>query len=238
MIKMKNNRNYWLSALCFLIFFINFPINSFSNIVLGESVFPAETNDKFVWETVNATESLYMEVDYIRFTATNIYRETDNDKNYLFVNYTLEYYHRYRYSWGEKYENSFYMAYNKTLNLLNWSAEGFQHGNLFLFPTPVNYTLIGEAIKKGGFFNYSISGEKVILDYGNSTTIELTIDPSGISTIIERITNGTTIYRWELNTEEIIIKVPFGNYYLIVLIISVMTLVIVKKKKMLMSFKH
>lgn len=236
MIKMKNNRNYWLSALCFLIFFINFPINSFSNIVLGESVFPAEISDKFVWETVNATESLYMEVDYIRFTTTNIYNETNNDKNYLFVNYTLEYYHKI--SWVPEYINSFYMAYNKTLNFLNWSAEGFQHGNLFLFPTPVNYTLIGEAIKKGGFFNYSISGEKVILDYGNSTTIELTIDPSGISTIIERITNGTTIYRWELNTEEIIIKVPFGNYYLIVLIISVMTLVIVKKKKMLMSFKH
>ena len=236
MIKMKNNRNYWLSALCFLIFFINFPINSFSNIVLGESVFPAEINDKFVWETVNATESLYMEVDYIRFTTTNIYNETNNDKNYLFVNYTLEFYHRN--NWLPEYINSFYMAYNKTLNFLNWSAEGFQHGNLFLFPTPVNLSLIGEAIKIGGFFDYSISGEKVILDYGNSTTIELTIDPSGISTIIERITNGTTIYRWELNTEEIIIKVPFGNYYLIVLIISVMTLIIVKKKKMLMSFKH
>jgi hypothetical protein len=130
------------------------------------------------------------------------------------------------------------MAYNKTLNFLNWSVEGFQYGNLFLFPTPVNYSLIGEAVKIAGFFNYSFSGEKIILDYGNTTTIELTIPPSGISTIIERITNGTTIYRWELNTDKIIIKVPFGNYYLGVLIISVMSLVIVKKKKMLMSFKH
>ncbi len=237
MIKMKNNRNYWLSALCFLIFFMNFPINSFSNTVLGESVFPAEKSDVFVWETVNATESWYTEVDYIRFTATNMYNETNNDKNYLFVNYTLEYYHRI--SWVPEYINSFYMAYNKTLNFLNWSAEGFQHGNLFLFPTPVNYSLIGEAIKIAGFFqNYSISGEKIVLDYENSTIIELTIDPSGISTIIERITNGTTIYRWELNTEDIIVKVPFGNYYLIVLIISVMILVIVKKKKILMAFKH
>jgi hypothetical protein len=236
MIKMKNNKNYWLSALCFLILFINFPIESFSNTVLGESVFPAEINDRFVWETVNATESWYMEVDYIRFTATNIYNETNNDKNYLFLNYTLEYYHRA--AWIPEYINSFYMAYNKTLNFLNWSAEGFQYGNLFLFPTPVNYSLIGEAIKIAGFFNYSISGEKIVLDYGNSTTIELTIDPSGFSTIIERITNGTTLYRWELNTEEIIIKVPFGNYYLIVLIISVMTLVLVKKKKILMAFKH
>ena len=177
-----------------------------------------------------------MEVDYIRFTATNIYNETYNDKNYLFVNYTLEYYHRA--TWIEKYDNSFYMAYNKTLNFLNWSAEGFQHGNLFLFPTPVNFSLIGEAVKVAGFFqNYSFSGEKLILDYENSTTIELTIDPSGISTIIERITNGTTIYRWELNTDEIIIKVPLGNFYLIVLIISVISLVIVKKKKIMKAFK-
>ena len=233
---MKNNRNYWLSALCFLIFFMNFPIISFSNTVLGESVFPAEMNDRFVWETVNATESWYTEVDYIRFTTTNIYNETTNDKNYLFVNYTLEYYHRA--AWVPGHINSFYLAYNKTLNFLNWSTEGFQHGNLFLFPTPVNYSLIGEAIKIGGFFNYSISGEKIVLDYENSTTIELTIDPSGISTIIERITNGTTIYRWELNTEDIIIKVPFGNYYLIVLIISIVTLVLVKKKKIMMAFKH
>ncbi len=229
MIKVKNKRNYWLSALCFLIFFINFPINSVSNTVLGESVFPAEINDEFVWKSVNATESWYMEVNYIRFTATNIYNETNNDKIYLFVNYTLEYY--YRNNWLPEYINSFYMAYNKTLDFLNWSAEGFQRGNLFLFPTPVNYSLIGEAIKIAGFFDYSISGKKLILDYRNSTTIELTIDPSGISTIIEKITNGTTIYRWELNKEEIIIRVPFGNYYLIVLIISVMSLVIVKKKR-------
>ena len=228
--KVKNNRNYWLSTLCFLILFINLPINSFSNTVLGESVFPAEIGDVFTWKTVNATESWYTEVDYIRFTATNIYNETNNDKNYLFVNYDLDYYHKISYI--PRYVNSFYMAYNKTLNFLNWSAEGFQHGNLFLFPTPVNYSLIGEAVKIAGYFqNYSISGEKIVLDYENSTTIELTIDPSGISTIIERITNGTTIYRWELVTDPIIIKVPFGNYYLIVLIISVMSLVIVKKKR-------
>jgi len=238
MMKVKNNRNYWLSALCFLIFFINFPINSLSSTVLGESVFPAEINDEFTWEKTNATESWYMEVDYIRFTVTNIYNETNNDKNYLFVNYTLKFY--YKSSWLNELErtNSFYMAYNKTLNFLNWSAEGFQNGNLFLFPTPVNRSLIGESLKIGGFFNYAISGEKLILDYGNSTTIELTIAPSGISTIIERITNDTTIYRWELNTDQVIVKVPFGNYYLIVLIISVMLVVIVKKKKMFMPFKH
>ncbi|GAH97417.1 unnamed protein product, partial [marine sediment metagenome] len=31
-------------------------------------------------------------------------------------NYTLEFY--YRFNWVPRYENSFYMAYNKTLNFL------------------------------------------------------------------------------------------------------------------------
>ena len=227
---MNHKRIYRLSALCLLISLICFP-NSFSSAtVLGESEFPAVEEDKFVWETINATESWYMDVEYVRFTVSGIYNETYNSQNYLFMNYTLEFYHRF--NWLPRYENSFYMAYNKTLNFLNWSEEGYHNGNLFLFPTPVNYTLIGEAVKTAGFLNYSINGTKIILDYGNNTRIELTIASSGISTIIEKITNSTTIYRWELNTDEIIVKVPFGNYFLTVSIAAIITHIILKKKKL------
>jgi len=227
---MNHKRIYRLSALCLLISLIFFP-NSFSSAtVLGESEFPAEEEDKFVWETTNATESWYMDVEFVRFTVSRIYNETYNSQNYLFMNYTLEFY--YRFNWVPRYENSFYMAYNKTLNFLNWSEEGYHNGNLFLFPTPVNYTLIGEAVKTAGFLNYSTNGPKITLDYGNNTTIELTINSSGISTIIEKITDNTTIYRWELNTEDIIVKVPFGNYFLTISIATIITLVIFRKKKL------
>ncbi|MHA1350786.1 MAG: hypothetical protein ACTSPZ_08145, partial [Promethearchaeota archaeon] len=64
------------------------------------------------------------------------------------------------------------------------------------------------------------------------------INSSGVSTIIEKITNGTTIYRWELNEEEIIIKVPFGNSYLIISIASIIPLVILTKKKIANSRRH
>lgn len=227
---MNYKRVLRLSSLVLLFSLILFP-NCFSSAtVLGESEFPAEEEDRFVWESVNATESWYMDVEFVRFTVSSIYNESFNSKNYLFMNYTLEYYHRY--IWVSEYENSFYMAYNKTLNFLNWSEEGYYYGNLFLFPTPVNFTLIGEAVKTAGFLNYSINGTKITLDYGNTTRIELTIDSSGISTIIEKITNSTTIYRWELNTEEIIVKVPFGHYFLTISISTVITLIIVKKRKL------
>ena len=226
---MNDKRIYKLSALGLLVLLISFP-NSFSSAtVLGESEFPAEEDDVFVWETVNATESWYMDVDFVRFTVSKIYNTSYNSQNYLFMNYTLEFYHRF--NWIPRYENSFYMAYNKTLNFLNWSEEGFYSGNLFLFPTPVNLTLIGEAVKTAGYLNYTINGTKLILDYGNNTRFELTINSSGISTILEKITNSTTIYRWELNTADIIIKVPFGNYFLTISIATIITLVIVKNKK-------
>jgi hypothetical protein len=238
--KLKNisQKRYFTSFACLcLILFSTFPLYTLGSTTLGESTFPIEEESEIIWESVNATESWYMEIEFVRFTASNIYNQTYNDKNYLYLNYTLEFYHRF--SWVPRYTNSFYMAYNKTLNFLNWSSEGFFNGNLFIFPTPINLTLIGEAIKSEGFLNYSVIGPKIVLDYyGNSTKIELTINPSGLSTIIEKITNGTTIYRWELNEEEIIIRVPFGGSYLIIVIATIIPLVAITKKKIANSRKR
>ena len=225
-----------IACLCLVLLLI-FPPYILGSTTLGESTFPVEDESEIIWESVNATESWYMDVEFVRFTASKIYNETYDEKNYLFINYTLEFYHRY--SWVPRYTNSFYMAYNKTLNFLNWSAEGFLNGNLFIFPTPINLTLIGEAVKREGFLNYSVIGQKLVLDYyGNNTRIEISINSSGLSTIIEKITNETTIYRWELNEEEIIIKVPFGSNYLMITIVSIISLVVITKKKIAYSKKH
>ncbi|MFX0076611.1 MAG: hypothetical protein ACFE96_14305, partial [Candidatus Hermodarchaeota archaeon] len=67
-----------------LISLVLFPNSPTYATILGESEFPAEKEDDFVWETVNATESWYMDVDYVRFTVSEIYNETYNLQNYLF----------------------------------------------------------------------------------------------------------------------------------------------------------
>ena len=225
-----------IACLCLILLSV-LPLYALGSTTLGESKFPVEEESEFIWRTVNATESWYMDVPLVKFTVSKIYNETFNEKNYLFLNYTLEFY--YKISWVPEYTNSFYMAYNKTLNFLNWSSEGFFNGNLFVFPTPVNLTLIGEAVKKEGDLNYSVIGQKIVLDYyGNGTFIELSINSAGISTIIEKITNGTTIYRWELNEDKIIILIPFGSNFLIITIISLIPLVIFTKKKIANSRKH
>ena len=206
------------------------PINSYANTVLGESIFPVEEGDNpYIWESVNATEEWYIEVDYIRFTVEAIYNLTYNDNNYLFLNYSLDIYHRF--AWVPLYEDTFYMAYNKTLNFLNYSEAALKDGYIFVFPIPINLSLIQKAIEVGGFFNTSIDGEKLILDYGNGTTIEHTIDSSGFSKVIEKITNGTTVFRWELNEEKVIIKIPFGLSILVYTGIGILFLVSVNMIK-------
>ncbi|MFW9952027.1 MAG: hypothetical protein ACFFKA_18055 [Candidatus Thorarchaeota archaeon] len=208
------------------------PKNSVSTTVLGESIFPAEQGDILIWESVNATEDWYIEVDYVRFTVDAIYNLTLNLENYLFLNYSLDMYHRF--AWVPLYENAFYMAYNKTLNFLNWSESALEEGFFFIFPTPVNLTLIQETIEAGMHFNTSIDGEKLVLDYGNNTIIEHTIDSTGISKVIEKITNGTTVFKWEYNEEDVIVRIPFGLSVLLYTGIGIIFLVlinIVKLKK-------
>ena len=111
---MNHKRFTKICVLTLIIVLFSFPNSFIYGTVLGESEFPAEEEDYFVWETVNATESWYLEVEFVRFTVADIYNETFNSQNYLFMNYTLEFYHRF--IWVPRYENSFYMAYNKTLN--------------------------------------------------------------------------------------------------------------------------
>ena len=226
---MQNIRKASIVSLCFLICFCWVPRISTASTTLGESVFPAEEGDELIWETTNATESWYIDVEYIRFTVSSIFNSTYLGENYLFMNYTLEYYHRF--AWVPQYINSFYMAYNRTLHFLNWSSEAFLNGNAFLYPTPINFSLIGESIEGGGYFNTSLVGNKLTLDYGNNTRIEHTINSSGLSTVIEKITNGTTIYKWELNTDEVIVRIPFGNEFLIFTTAGIITLVSVSLRK-------
>ena len=213
-----------------LIIVIILPINSYGNTALGESVFPAEKGDIFIWETLNATEPWYDEVDYVRFTVDAIYNLTLALDNFLYMNYSLEYY--YKFNWIPKYINSLYMVYNKTLNFLNWSEDALQEGFLFLFPTPLNFTLIQESIEANTAFNTSVDGQKLILDYGNTTIIEHTIDSSGFSKVIEKITNGTTIFKWELKEEKVIIKIPFGLSILVYTGIGILFLVLVNMIKL------
>jgi len=227
---MNGFKKYSIGILCFIIIFSLFTSNISGDTTIANSTFPAEKGQNFRWNTVNATDVWYKDIEFVQFRATNIYNDTLDSKYCMVVNYTLEFYHKY--AWIPEYTNSLYLAYNYSLNFLNWSEEGYKNGNLFIFPIPINFSLIGDAIERENFFNYTVDNNKLILDDGNLTIVELTVNTTtGISEIIEKIYNGTTTYRWELNRDRVIIIVPGGNYFFIFTTFSVITLLFLEKKK-------
>lgn len=213
-----------------------FNINAIGTTTIGNSTFPVEEGRRIRWNSVNASD-WYEEVDFTQVRITDIYNDTYDSKLCMIVNYTLEYYHKF--NWVPQYTNSFYMAYNYSLNFLNWSEEGIKNGNLFIFPTPVNFTLIGDAIEREGLFNYTVDDNKLILDDANLTIVELVINTTtGISEVIEKVYNSTIMYRWELNRDTITIVVPYGNYFLIFTICGIIAIITSYKKKYHKSFHN
>lgn len=198
-----------------------------SQTTIYDSTFPLEQGQSVRWETINATEVPYTEFPYIRFTVNDIYNDTWFDgPNSLIVNSTIEFYHNF--GWIAEVENSFYLAYNYSMNYLNWSNIASNYALPLIVPTPVNLTLIGNAIEESGLLNYSYVGSTLLLDYQNTTTIELTYNSNGISTNIEKVTNQTIMYSWELVESDVVVVIPFTNYFLIITIFSLVAVVCYK----------
>ncbi len=228
---MKTSYKALIITINLLIFFILTSPYAIGNTTLGDSTFPSENGDYYIWRCVNSTGDNHNIGDLTKFIVDSVYNETFEGTPSLIVNYSIEEYNIIGGSWIRYQDNLFYMAYNNTLNFLNWSSMSYRGANIYLVPIPINLPLVGNAIKSAGFLNYSIDNNKLILDYGNLSTVEITLNSQGISTIIESITNGSTVYKWELNEDKLIIIIPMGNYFLFFgVLTSSIYLIRVKKK--------
>lgn len=203
--------------------------------VIGESVFPFKEHQSFVWRCVNSTGPKHNINDLTRFTVESIYNETFKSVHCLMVNYSIDEYDVIKGQWIRNQDNLFYLAYNKTENFLNWSAIAYQEANIYLTPTPVNLTLIGDAVESASFWNYTVDNDMITFDYGNGTTVELTINSQGISTTIESFNLTESVYKWELDEDEIIVIIPMGNYFVWFGVASVCVMVYYTKKKIINS---
>lgn len=226
---MNSGKKILLPLLICFITLCHFLPQAVGEITLGDSSFPLEKNESIRWKTVNATIAYYEEIEFIRFTATDVYNASININRYLIANYTLEFYHNF--AWIKKSlddDNAFYLSYNFSLNFLNWSRLVYSEAYPLVIPVPINLTLVSNAIIDKGVLNATIVNSNTLrLDYYNATSIEVIYNSKGISTSIEKRTNGTTIFKWELIKNDIIVIVPFGNYFIwftffgIVIIVSI-----------------
>ncbi len=225
------NKSLVLLLLSSIIFCSFLPI-TLGETTLGDSTFPLDKDESITWKSVNATEPYYEEIEFVRFSATDVYNASLNGNRYMFVNYTLWFYHNF--AWIKKSledENAFYLSYNYTLNFLNWSRLVYFEAYLLVVPIPLNLTLISNTIWEYKVLNSTINGNKLILDYRNSTIIEATFNSQGITTTLEKKTNNTTIFKWELITDDIIIIIPLGNYFILFLIIGIVSILSIERKK-------
>ena len=90
----KNIRKIELIGIILIIILgtFNFISIGSTETILGDSSFPAEENDYFIWKCINSTDSKHNIGDLTRFTVEKIYNETFNGVHSLIVNYTIENY--------------------------------------------------------------------------------------------------------------------------------------------------
>jgi hypothetical protein len=228
---MKISSKAFIITINLLIFFILTSPYAYGNTTLGDSTFPSENGDYYIWRCINSTGDNHHIGDITKFIVDSVYNETFEGIPSMIVNYSIEVYDIIGGSWIRDQDNLFYMAYNSTLGFLNWSSLSYRGANMYIIPIPMNLTLVGDAIKSANFLNYSIDNNKLVLDYGNLSIVEITLNSQGISTIIESITNGSTVYKWELNKDKFIIIIPMGNYFLFFGVLTISIYLIRVKKK-------
>ena len=133
------------------------------------------------------------------------------------------------FGWGTMVDNELYMAANNTQNYL--AFERYMY--IVIIPTPINLTLVAEVllIEYVNSYNYSIVDNTIILNSLGDKTYEYTFNTKGFLTTYEEKLDGILDFKFVLATGDGGAAVPFGNYFLIFMVIGVVTLVYLKKQK-------
>ena len=158
----------------------------------------------------------------LSFTSESIEKGVHNTIDALIVNCTIQVSYL-PYGWNTYSNNSFYMAANNTQNYL---AFEIYIGGPFVIPTPINLTLVAEASYP---ISYSIVDNTIILNYGDGSSWEYTYNTKGFLT--KAIIKEDGIKKSEFFLDTGGDKIPFGNFFLIFTVISVIALVYLKKQK-------
>lgn len=219
-----------LSILFLVLFwFLFFNQSAICDTTVEDTNVSVEIGDKFVYNVKDAfpnqTFSL-VEVlgSKLRFTVENISHLGDT----LTMDGTVENY--FDGLWHINYSNSFYMAANTTLHYLDFGSYLDDSPLFFVIPIPINLTTLAEYILLRSDVEAYYITENTIYTSHFLGSFQLTYNTDGILTKFSVFVLGTPVGAITLSTKEEN-GIPYGNFYLIFLIISVFTLVYIKCKK-------
>lgn len=219
MSKLKNIKKI-IIGLFIIIFFSLFSYNANCATTIGDTTFPADVGKVYTWKVTYPAE---MESYKITFKSESIEKGLHNTIDVLMVNCTIKQYHPLT-GWSTTSDNELYLAANNTQNYLYFSDYMFFPN---IIPTPINLTLVAEAMYAN---NYSIVDTTIIEIY-NQDTDEYTFNTDGFLTSYISKEDGEMDLKFVLATGDGGAAVPFGNYFLIFMVIGFAALVYLKKQK-------
>ena len=218
MVQLKIAKKIITSLFIIFFFFSFFSHNAISATTIEDTTFPADVGKTYSWKVTYADESKGAKLIY---TIESIEKGVHNTIDALIVYCTIIGYPPEGGS-VDLANNSLYLAANKTQNYL--AFETYWWGPVMI-PTPINLTLVAEAIHA---YNYSIV-DNTIIETDMEYSSEYTFNTKGFLTTVVAKEDGIMIWKCVLDTSEA--AIPIGNYFLIFIVISVITLVYLKKQK-------
>ncbi|MFX1310244.1 MAG: hypothetical protein ACFE8C_11140 [Promethearchaeota archaeon] len=233
----------------FSIFFIS--ISSTTNIYAMNYSYNVEEGEEFIWTVMVGNSAILLsEGSKFRVIIEENYNGTwiEDSTTYrgTILNYSIEVYSTFKpFPIWELAFNGSAMFFNDTTWEIfmgfntDWEIALF--GMLFFIPTPINLTWIGDYLNRTSlliFDNYSISDSTLIMQ-NITSNIDFTFTFNNNGTLAEyKVSSGDSI-GYHIKYGDIYIpqaQIPFGNYFLIFIPFTTITIIIftrhkIKKKK-------
>ena len=219
-VQLKNVKKTITSLFIVFFFFSFFSQNAISTTTIEDTTFPADVGKSYKWKITYPDD---VKGQAMTYTIESIDQGVHNSIDALMVNCTFTGYHP---SVGSVVleNNTLYMAANNTQNYL--AFETYWWGPLII-PTPINLTLVAEAINAN---NYSIVDNTIIENKGDGDSEEYTFNTKGFLTKGIIKIDGVLFTKYVLDTGGDA-AIPFGNFFLIFTVTSVIALIYLKKQK-------
>ncbi len=225
MSKLKNIKKVIIGLFIVLLFIPFFSHNAIGATTIGATTFPADVGKTYTWKYTYPTQ--------VKGAKLTFKSESIEQGVYLSIDALIVYFTMRGYmpgmGWLTVVDNELYLAANNTQNYLAFGDIIIMHA--VVIPTPINLTLVAEVLESMEYADSSsIVGNTIILDYWGGDTINFTYNTNGFLTSYESIWDGELEMKFVLDTGGDA-AVPFGNYFLIFMVISVIALVYLKKQK-------
>lgn len=193
-------------------------------VTIGNSSFYVESGATLVWRATSASINCpYKDGDKVNVSISAVGLGKNQTIDVLEVNATMGFYNSTTGKWVETFSapsDGPFLRYNASMHFL-------YVGNPYIVPIPLNMTLLNETINSYGSVTAAFSGSTINITYGDHVS-SYTYNANGICTSILEKTSTWQV-TWELETSYT--NIPFGNYFLLIMTISVVVLAFIIKKR-------